>query len=107
MAAIWMSALGSEVTIVVRDRRLLGRTEPFAGEAVLVEEGTETVLAAGDIAAFPKGLANGHHLVNRSHADCVFVAIGKPALGHCHYSDIDLHIHGTEGRFTRKDRTPY
>jgi pyruvate/2-oxoglutarate dehydrogenase complex dihydrolipoamide dehydrogenase (E3) component len=34
-AAIWMSALGSEVTLVVRDRRLLGRNEPFAGEAVL------------------------------------------------------------------------
>lgn len=34
-AAIWMSALGSQVTVVVRDPRLLGRTEPFAGEAVL------------------------------------------------------------------------
>ena len=34
-AAIWMAALGSEVTLVVRDPRLLGRTEPFAGEAVL------------------------------------------------------------------------
>lgn len=34
-AAIWMSALGSQVTLVVRDSRLLGRTEPFAGEAVL------------------------------------------------------------------------
>ena len=34
-AAIWMKALGSDVTLVVRDRRLLGRTEPFAGEAVL------------------------------------------------------------------------
>lgn len=34
-AAIWMSALGSQVTLVVRDARLLGRTEPFAGEAVL------------------------------------------------------------------------
>ncbi len=34
-AAIWMSALGSAVTLVVRDPRLLGRTEPFAGEAVL------------------------------------------------------------------------
>ncbi|RYB89235.1 NAD(P)/FAD-dependent oxidoreductase [Nocardioides glacieisoli] len=34
-AAIWMSALGSDVTLVVRDQRLLGRTEPFAGEAVL------------------------------------------------------------------------
>ena len=34
-AAIWMAALGSAVTLVVRDPRLLGRTEPFAGEAVL------------------------------------------------------------------------
>ena len=34
-AAVWMSALGADVTLVVRDRRLLGRTEPFAGEAVL------------------------------------------------------------------------
>ncbi len=34
-AAIWMSALGSEVTLVVREQRLLERTEPFAGEAVL------------------------------------------------------------------------
>ncbi|PKH38297.1 dihydrolipoamide dehydrogenase [Nocardioides alpinus] len=34
-AAIWMTALGSQVTLVVRDSRLLGRTEPFAGEAVL------------------------------------------------------------------------
>ena len=28
-AAIWMSALGSAVTLLVRDSRLLGRTEPF------------------------------------------------------------------------------
>lgn len=34
-AAIWMSALGSQVTLVVRDPRLLARTEPFAGESVL------------------------------------------------------------------------
>ncbi len=34
-AAVWMQALGSEVTLVVREGRLLGRTEPFAGEAVL------------------------------------------------------------------------
>ncbi|CAM3747714.1 dihydrolipoyl dehydrogenase family protein [Nocardioides zeicaulis] len=34
-AALWMTALGSQVTLVVRDRRLLGRTEPFAADAVL------------------------------------------------------------------------
>lgn len=79
----------------------------LGGEAVLVEEGSETVLRAGDIAAFPKGRANGHHLVNRSSADCVFVAIGKPAAGHCHYPDIDLHVFGSAGGFTHKDGTPY
>jgi pyruvate/2-oxoglutarate dehydrogenase complex dihydrolipoamide dehydrogenase (E3) component len=34
-AAVWMSALGSEVTLLVRGPRLLARMEPFAGEAVL------------------------------------------------------------------------
>ncbi|NYE36255.1 dihydrolipoamide dehydrogenase [Nocardioides cavernae] len=34
-AAIWMQALGSEVTLLVRGPRLLERMEPFAGEAVL------------------------------------------------------------------------
>ena len=31
---------------------------------------------AGDVAAFPKGAANGHHLINESAADCSFIAIG-------------------------------
>ena len=40
----------------------------LAGEVTLVEDGGETVLRAGDCAAFPKGTGNGHHLINRS--DC-------------------------------------
>jgi uncharacterized cupin superfamily protein len=79
----------------------------LAGEAVLVEEEGETILKPGDVAAFPKGVANGHHLVNRGGEDCVFVAIGRPVAGHCHYPDIDLHIHGASGRFTRKDGSAY
>jgi uncharacterized cupin superfamily protein len=79
----------------------------IAGEAVLVEEAGETVLRPGDVAAFPKGVADGHHLVNRGEADCVFVAIGKPAQSHCYYPDIDLHLDGAAGRYTRKDGTPY
>jgi uncharacterized cupin superfamily protein len=79
----------------------------LAGEAVLVEEEGETLLRAGDIAAFRKGVASGHQLVNRSAADCAFVAIGRPAAGHCHYPDIDLHVFGSSSGFTRKDGTPY
>jgi uncharacterized cupin superfamily protein len=74
----------------------------LSGEAVLIEDEGETIMRAGDIAAFPKGVANGHHLVNRSGSDCVFVAIGKPAASDCHYPDIDLHLNGASGRFTRK-----
>ena len=65
------------------------------------------MLRAGDIAAFPKGVPNGHHLVNRSARPCVFVAIGKAAASDCHYPDIDLHLDGASGAFVRKDGTPY
>jgi uncharacterized cupin superfamily protein len=79
----------------------------IAGEAVLIEEDAETVMRPGDCAVFLKGVPNGHHLVNRSAEDCVFVAVGKPALGDCHYPDIDLLLDGSTGRFAHKDRTPY
>ena len=79
----------------------------LAGEAVLVEDGGETVLRPGDIAAFPKGVPNGHHLVNRSGADCVFVAVGKPAASDCHYPDVDLHLDAAAGRFVHKDGAAY
>lgn len=78
-----------------------------AGEAVLVEEGGETLLSAGDVAAFPKGVPDGHHLVNRSGTDCVFVAIGRMAATDCHYPDVDMHLDAQNGRYTRKDGTSY
>jgi uncharacterized cupin superfamily protein len=73
------------------------------GEAVLVEDEGETMLRAGDCCAWPKGVANGHHLVNRSERPCTFVAVGKPAASDCHYPDIDMHLEGANGRFVRKD----
>jgi uncharacterized cupin superfamily protein len=79
----------------------------ISGEAVLAENEGESVLRAGDCAAFPKGVANGHRLINRSSTDCVFVVVGKAATSDCHYPDIDLHLEGASGRFTRKDGTPY
>ena len=77
------------------------------GEAVLIEDEGETVMRPGDCAAFPKGVANGHYLVNRTDAPCVFLAFGRPAASDCHYPDIDLHLDAESGRFTRKDGTPY
>jgi uncharacterized cupin superfamily protein len=77
------------------------------GEAVLVEDEGETVIRAGDCAAFPKGVPNGHQLVNRSGEDCVFIAVGKPATTDCHYPDVDMHLDAKTGRFTHKDGSAY
>lgn len=74
----------------------------LAGEAVLVDDVGEHVMRPGDVAAFAKGDGNGHVLQNRSDADCVFVAIGRPAASDCHYPDIDMHLTNGVG-FRRKD----
>jgi uncharacterized cupin superfamily protein len=80
----------------------------LAGEAVLVEEDGETLLRAGDCAAFPKDAANGHRLVNRSDRDCAFLAIdSRQGEGDSHYPDVDLHWDQAAQHYTRKDGTPY
>jgi uncharacterized cupin superfamily protein len=78
----------------------------LAGEAWLIEDGTETLLTAGDVATFPAGQANGHHLINRSDCDCAFIAVGcgDRSRGGS-YSDIDMTF-GEDGYF-HKDGTPY
>lgn len=78
------------------------------GELILVEDGGETKLRAGDCAAFPKGSGDGHHLVNRSGATAVYLEIGSrhpDDVTTC--SDIDMRSANADGRFTRKDGTPY
>lgn len=79
----------------------------LAGEAVLVEDDGETVLRPGDVAAWPAGSRDGHHLQNRGETDCVFVAIssGDADRDHGEYPDIDMKF-GPDG-YARKDGTPY
>ncbi len=79
----------------------------ISGEAVLIEDSGETVMRAGDCAAFPKGVPNGHHLVNRSEKDCVFIAVGRVPTADAHYPDFDLLYEGATGKFLHKDRKPY
>ncbi len=78
----------------------------LAGEAVLVDDSGETVMRPGDVAAFPKNDGNGHVLQNRSDADCVFIAVGRPGTTDCHYPDIDMHLFAGEG-FRRKDGSAF
>jgi len=78
------------------------------GELVLVEDGGETLLRAGDCAAFPKNTGNGHHMINRSGALAVYLEAGsrQPAdLTTC--SDIDMMSSNADGRFVHKDGSPF
>lgn len=79
----------------------------LSGEAVLVEDDGETVLRAGDVVAWAKGVKNGHHLQNRSDADCSFVVVsgGDGDKDHGEYPDIDMKF--TPDGYVRKDGTPY
>lgn len=78
----------------------------IAGEAVLVEDHHRTIVRPGDICTWPKGTGNGHHLINESEQDCVFVAIGSGAAGSGGYSDIDM-MWRADGAYVHKDGTPY
>ena len=78
------------------------------GEVTLVEDGGETLMRAGDCAAFPKGTGNGHHLINRSSAIAVYLEVGSRNpndLTTC--SDIDMMSSNADGRFVHKDGTPF
>ena len=75
------------------------------GEAVLIEDDGETVLRPGDCAAWPKGVADGHHLANRSDADCVFVCLSAGDDSAGSYSDIDMRW--TVNGYVHKDGRPY
>ena len=78
------------------------------GEVVLVEDAGETVLRAGDCAAFPKGSSDGHHLVNRSSTTVVLLEVGSRNLEDLTtYSDIDMKCASSDDRYVHKDGTPY
>ena len=78
------------------------------GELTLIEDDVETVLRAGGCAAFAKGTGNGHHLINKSAATAVYLEVGSRQpddVTTC--SDIDMMSTNANGRFVRKDGTPY
>jgi uncharacterized cupin superfamily protein len=78
------------------------------GELTLIEDGGETLLRAGDCAAFAKGSSNGHHMINKSGVLAVYLEVGSrsPAdVTTC--SDIDMMSTNADGRFVHKDGTPY
>jgi uncharacterized cupin superfamily protein len=78
------------------------------GELTLVEDDGATLLRAGECAAFPKGTGNGHHLRNQSSVVAVYLEVGSRSPNDlCTYSDIDMMSSNADGRFVRKDGSPY
>ena len=79
------------------------------GEVVLIDDGGETVLKAGDCAGFPAGDGNGHHIVNRSDRTAVLLEVGtrRPAEDRVEYPDIDMTYTGGVTFYRRRDGTPY
>jgi uncharacterized cupin superfamily protein len=80
------------------------------GEVVLIEDDGETVLKPGDAAGFKANVSNGHHLINKSNRDAVYLEIGtRSKHERAGYPDVDLLMIRDEkgGRFIHKDGKPY
>ena len=80
------------------------------GTPTLVTDAGETPLAPGMCAGFPAGSGDGHHLVNRSDADVLYLEIGDRQPGEAvDYPDDDLVGRTVDGswRYFHKDGQPY
>jgi uncharacterized cupin superfamily protein len=80
------------------------------GEIVLIEDAGETVLRPGDAAGFKAGVPDGHHLVNKSGRDALYLEIGtRASVERGHYSDVDL-VYEKDARgvrYAHKSGEPY
>jgi uncharacterized cupin superfamily protein len=75
------------------------------GEVTLVTNEGETILRPGMFAGFRAGVANGHHLVNRSNAVARVLEVGtRTAEETAHYSDIDMIFREGDGYLTADGR---
>jgi uncharacterized cupin superfamily protein len=84
----------------------------LSGELVLVTDAGEQVLGPGTAAGFPAGKPDGHHVINRSQRDAIFLEIGDRSPGdEGEYPDIDMKWKNVDGGqryvYIHKDGTPY
>ena len=81
------------------------------GTPTLVTDAGETVLEPGTCAGFKAGTGDGHHLVNKSKKDVLYLEIGDRTRGDSAvYPDEDLQVmQDADGnwRYLHKDGTPY
>jgi len=80
------------------------------GELVLIENGGEIMLKPGDAAGFKANDGNGHHLVNRSQRDAIYLEVGtRSKHERVIYPDVDLMVTRDDNgmRYTRKNGQPF
>jgi uncharacterized cupin superfamily protein len=82
------------------------------GEVVLVTDAGEDVLRAGDCAAFPAGVQDGHCVQNRSSAPARVLAMSNRSDADWgEYPGLDLVFtagrYSGKGRYLHRDGTPY
>ncbi len=77
------------------------------GTPTLVTDRGETPLLPGMCAGFPAGVADGHHIVNRSDRPVLLLEVGsRKHDDFVDYPDIDLKWDATTGRWKRKSGEP-
>ncbi|MBI3707343.1 MAG: cupin domain-containing protein [Proteobacteria bacterium] len=78
------------------------------GEITLVTDSGEQTMKPGMIAGFPAGKADGHHLINKTGRDAVYLEIGDRSSGdEAAYPDVDLHAVPGPSIAMHKDGTKY
>ncbi|GIX16677.1 MAG: transcriptional regulator [Rhodothalassiaceae bacterium] len=84
-----------------------------SGEVVLVTDEGETPMGAGECAAFPAGVRDGHHFQNRGDRDAVLLAVGtRDDRDWGEYPDIDMifepgRYSGRGSVFRHRDGRPF
>jgi uncharacterized cupin superfamily protein len=80
------------------------------GHPVLITDAGTTQLAPGMCAGFKAGNGKGHHLVNRTSEEVVYLEVGDRSIDDAGiYPDDDLQAQFVDGKweFTHKDGSPY
>ena len=81
------------------------------GQFVLVTDAGQEIVGPGTCIGFPAGTGDGHHFLNLTQKDAIFLVIGDRTAGdEVTYPDIDLELKaGPDGvrGFRHKDGTPY
>ena len=62
----------------------------LTGTATLVDDTGRRTLHPGEVAIFPAGDGNAHHLINDTDAPCTFVVASRPEASPVHYPDAGM-----------------